>query len=95
MSRKRKREWQKEFDHAAGVLSSEPGELVWADDAYVAFRYIELGVRIVFYPHRTTSRNYHIRCRTEPCSDRPRAEMLMRKLDESMPGWCTFSRKIA
>lgn len=93
MGRRKRHEWQTEFDHASAALADEPGTFVWATDAYVAFRYIEPGVRIVFYPHRTTARNYHIRCRTEPCSDMRRAEVLMKRLDDSKPGWCTFTRK--
>lgn len=93
MARKKPNKWQEEYDLAATALAGEPGELVWATDQYVAFRYIEPSVRIVFYPHKTTRGHYHIRVRQESCGDRERAVALMQRLDRSVPGWCTFTRK--
>lgn len=89
----KRREWQEEFDIAERVLADAGGELVWASDDYVAFRFIGEGVRIVFYPHRTSARNYHLRVRTEACKNKSLADELMLQLDIGAGHDCTFSRK--
>ena len=71
MSKKRK-PWQDQFDVASLILKDEPGEIVWATDDYVAFRYREPDVRIVFYPHRTSAGHHHIRIRDEGSKDKAR-----------------------
>lgn len=89
----RKRDWQREYDIASKVLDNEQGELVWATDAYVAFRFIGEDVRIVFYPHKTSAYNYHIRVRDEGSKNKTRARELMYSLDVGAGNNCTFSRK--
>lgn len=91
----RKRDWQIEFDIAGRVLSQEAGELAWATDNHVAFRFIGEGVRIVFYPHKTSARNYHIRVRDEGSKDKAKAHGLMLALDIGAGNNCTFQRKHA
>lgn len=90
---KRRRAWQDEFDVAALVLKGEPGELVWAEDDYVAFRYREPTVRIVFYPHRTTAMNHHLRIRDEHSKDPARFKELVARLYVGSGLSCTFSMK--
>lgn len=92
MARKKVYVWQAELDLAKSILADEPGEFVVATDAYVAFRYIEPGVRLVFYPHRfSSSRVQHLRIRFEPCKDKARAEQLQKRLDLASP-FGTFRR---
>lgn len=93
MTRRRTFEWQYELDLAKSTLADEPGEVVIATDAFVAFRYIEPGVRLVFYPHKVRTGNRHLRIRIEPCKDKERAVMLQRKLDNAAGFNCTFHRK--
>lgn len=89
----KRREWQDEFDVAALVLKSEPGTIEWAADHYVAFRYREASVRIVFYPHRTSAGNYHLRVRDEGSKDKPRFKELARRLYVGSGLSCTFQVK--
>lgn len=87
-------EWQEEFDMAGRILASEPGELVIANDPYVAFRYLEPSkIRIVFYPHKTSAGNYHMRVRNEGSRDASRADELMVRLDIGAGHNCTFQRR--
>ena len=91
--RTKPREWQAEFEVAAAVLEGEPGALEWATDDYVAFRYREPGVRIVFYPHRTSALNYHLRIRDEGSKDHARFADLTRRLYVGSGANCTFQMK--
>ena len=84
MSKKR-RPWQDHYDVAALILKDEPGEMVSAADAYVAFRYREPGVRIVFYPHQTSGGHYHIRIRDEGSKDKARYAQMAGRLHAG--GW--------
>lgn len=86
-------EWQQDFDLAQSLLAGYPGKLEIATDPYVAFRYIEEGLRIVFYPHRTTAGHYHIRTRVEPCNRRPEARRIQAMLDKGAGPNCTFTWK--
>lgn len=95
--RERENDYGDLFKVASVVLANEPGHLYWAADDYVAFRYIEefSTVRIVFYPHRTSASNYHLRVRDEGSKDKRRAELLMKRLDIGAGHSCTFTRKNA
>lgn len=87
---KEQRAWKKEFDLAAAILGKQPE---WSPHAYEIFRYEEPGVRLIFYPHRTTARHYHIRVRDGGSKDTKRAIELMLKLDKDSGFNCTFSYK--
>jgi hypothetical protein len=69
--------WAEYISLAKALLKNPPGQFVHAEDAYVAFRYIEPTVRLVFYPHRTTASNQHMRVRVEHCKDMARARNLL------------------
>ena len=93
--RKRGFEWEREFSLAKETLWGEPGRLEIATDQYVAFRYIEPNLRLVFYPHKTSAGNYHLRIRYEGCKDNLRADLLAKRLDDAAGFNCTFQRKNA
>jgi len=93
MSEKRKRAWQDEFDVAARVLKDDPGALEWATDDYVAFRYREPTARIVFYPHKSSAGNYHLRIRDEGSKDKARFIELAARLYMGAGHNCTFQVK--
>ncbi len=93
MSKKKRRGWQDEYDVAALVLKEEPGALEWATDDYVAFRYREPDVRIVFYPHRTSAGHYHLRIRDEGSKDKRRFATLAESLYVGSGFSCTFQMK--
>jgi hypothetical protein len=88
--RRYKKEYAEEFRLAQSVL----GESVeWSPHDYEAFRYKDEDVSLVFYPHRTTAGNYHIRIRDNGSKNKQRAIELMQKLDSAAGNNCTFSRK--
>ena len=84
MSKKR-RPWQDHFDVASLIMKDEPGEMVWATDDYVAFRYREPTVRVVFYPHKTSAGHYHMRIRDEGSKDKARFADMANRLHGG--GW--------
>ena len=89
---KYQRYYRAEFDKAKAVLDKHPGELTWGVHDYQAFVYTEPTVRLVFYPHKTSAWNYHIRVRNEGSKDTKRANQLIRELSASVIG-CTFNEK--
>lgn len=89
----KRRPWQEEFSVAGLVLAGEPGTLEWATDAYVAFRYREPDVCIVFYPHRTSAGNHHLRIRDEGSKDKARFDALAARLYVGSGLTCTFQVK--
>lgn len=84
--------YQREFDIAKGLVDVIGGELEWGVHNYQAFTYEGYGVRLVFYPHRTTAQNYHIRVRDEGSEHKRLAEAVMIAFDLAGGNNCTFSR---
>ena len=94
MARERPYSWQKHLDAAKAVLADYPGEFVIATDAYVAFRYLEPTVRVVFYPHlHRSSGHISLRVRAEPCKDMGRARQICAKLETDAEWGTGFYRK--
>lgn len=91
----RVREYREGFQIAATVLDGEGGTLNWSTADYEAFRYEERNgnVRLIFYPHRTTARNYHLRVRDGGSYNKVRADALMERLNKAAGYNCTFTRK--
>ncbi|NIX57647.1 MAG: hypothetical protein GWN14_17420 [candidate division Zixibacteria bacterium] len=89
-----KREIDKAFSLAREILSNRTGVLEESPHDYQCFTYTEPGVKLVFYPHRTSAWNYHIRVRDQGSKDKQKATRLMDKLDEESGNNCTFSRKL-
>ena len=76
-----------EFAMAALILGKQPE---WSPHDYEAFTYKNGGVSLVFYPHRTSAGNYHIRVRDNGSSDKGEAYRLMAMLDHGAGPCCTF-----
>lgn len=91
---KYQRHYAAEFQTAARVLErfgQKSGHLVWGKNDYEAFLYTEMGVRLIFYPHRTSAGNYHIRVRSQGSKQPKRAMTLMAMLYIGAGNNCTFS----
>lgn len=86
--------YAEDFAMAKKILAGLPGCLEWVKAAYQAFRYRENDVCLIFYPHKTSAGNYHVRVRDQNSRDSKRADFLMRKLYCESGNDCTFSRKI-
>jgi len=84
--------WQEELTVAKDVLSHYGGEIKVLGYDYEAFRYVSPSVTLIFYPHKTSAGNYHLRVRSQHSKDKKLAEALMRKLDKAAGYNCTFSR---
>ena len=52
-----------EFRMAKEILKDFDGELAWSKNDYEAFIFKSDDMYLIFYPHRTSARNYHIRVR--------------------------------
>lgn len=52
-----------EFKMVQKILKDFNGKLEWSKNNYEAFTFKSDNLNIIFYPHRTSSRNYHIRVR--------------------------------
>lgn len=85
----RQRVWADEFAKAAAVLGSPP---IWSDKDYECFRWQNAAgtVRLIFYPHRTSAWNYHVRVREQGSRDQAAARELLARLDNSSRD-CTFT----
>lgn len=83
--------YQGEFEIAQKGLSGRIGTLEWSPHEYEAFIWSEDGARVVFYPHRTSAGNYHLRVRDAGSKDKALADRIMQLLDDAVSG-CTFSR---
>lgn len=86
------RGFAKDFEIALKTVPCAAG-LFWSKHDYEAFRYCEQNVTLIFYPHRTTARNYHLRVRDGGSKDQARAIRLMDELDKAAGYNCTFRRK--
>lgn len=86
--------YREEFDIAAATLKGREGALEWSDHDYIAFTWKEPTVCIVFYPHRTSAGNHYIRVRDQNSKDKALAVRLMDALDDAVPTFLTFTRKL-
>lgn len=72
------------------------GRLDWVAADYEAFHYTLPDARLVFYPHRTSASNHHIRVRDGGSKNKERAAAIMSLLQVDKvggPGLCTFHQK--
>lgn len=83
--------YKQEFDDAGNALSGEAGVLEWGIHDYQAFVFRNHEVVLIFYPHRTTAGNYHIRVRSQGSKNISEANRLMRLLDNYKSEYCTFT----
>jgi hypothetical protein len=85
---------KREFAIARRVLADAGGELEWSTHDYEAFRFVAPGVRLIFYPHTTSSTgNVSIRVRDSGSNDKARAARLMALLYIGAGNNNTFSWK--
>jgi len=85
---------EKAYGDATKMLENEGGTIEESPHDYQCFTFKADGVCLVFYPHRTTARNYHIRVRNQGSKNKEKAEKLMKMLDDGAGYNCTFSKKI-
>jgi hypothetical protein len=64
-----KRYFKAEFEDAGRRLAHLGGKLEPGVHDYQAFTFTMPGLRLVFYPHKTSASNYHIRVRAEGKAD--------------------------
>ncbi|MEH6566218.1 MAG: hypothetical protein V7756_12890 [Halopseudomonas sp.] len=81
-----------DFKLAAEILAGRNGALDWSEHDYQAFTYRETGVCLVFYLHKTSAGNYHVRVRNQGSKDQKLAKVLMTELDKGSGFNCTFSQ---
>jgi hypothetical protein len=87
-----KKLYKNEFQLATKVLGVG---VEWSPHDYEAFIYKKDTVSLVFYPHRTSAGNYHIRVRDNGSKDKELAKRLMFNLDIEAGNNCTFSKKMS
>lgn len=69
------------------------GELTWTKADYQAFVYQTEGVRLIFYPHKTSAGNQHIRVRDGGSKNKVRAQAILDVIQLDLATDCTFSQK--
>ena len=82
-----------EFAKAKEALRPYGGELAPGKADYEAFVYKSDSVRLVFYPHKTSAWNYHIRVRDQGSKDQARLTEILGALRIAGGNCCTFSVK--
>lgn len=89
--------YAREFEAAkAFLVGNYGGDMKWVPHDYQAFQYILPDVCLVFYPHRTSARSYHIRVRDGNSKNKARAEALMAVIQvdgKKFQTICTFHQK--
>jgi len=53
----------REFKMAKKILKDFKGDFKWSKNDYEAFTFKNDNINIIFYPHKTSAGNYHIRVR--------------------------------
>lgn len=91
---KHKEIFREEFELAQKILKDEFGMLKWSFHAYQAFQFKSVDVNLIFYPHKTSAGNYHVRVRDANSKDKQKANLLMDKLKRESGNNCTFTRKL-
>lgn len=84
-----KRYFKAEYEDAGRRLAHLGGKLEPGVHDYQAFTFTMPGLRLVFYPHKTSASNYHIRVRTEGKADQELLVQAFRALRENNYS-CTF-----
>ena len=85
---KHRKNWKNERAAAEQRLAKMGGRLDWSDADYEVMRWVHPKLTLIFYPHRTTAGNYHIRVRAGKCLDRALLRECVMALAENT---CTFS----
>lgn len=85
--------YKHEFAMATLILAAYKGTLSWSQNDYEAFRFNHPEVQLIFYPHKTSAHNHHIRVRDSGSKNRELAAELMLLLDIGAGHNCTFHQK--
>ena len=81
--------YNNEFKLAEKILKDFGGNLEWSTNDYEAFTFKNDEINIIFYPHKTSAGNYHIRVRGNGKNINEFLDLLYKKSGFN----CTFSRK--
>jgi hypothetical protein len=84
------RQWLDELEFARSFAAEYGFKLFLTDARHQVAKLIGPGVKLVIYPHRTSSFNYHLRIRDEGSADKDRAAKTMALLDHVTGSNCTF-----
>jgi hypothetical protein len=86
--------YEKEYELSNKILSSF-GEIKVSLNEYQLWKFKDnFGlVNIVFYPHKTSAGNYHVRVRGEGSISKEKEKTIMDFLDIAAGSNCTFRRK--
>lgn len=87
------RQYKSEFACAQNALRPYSGTLEWSAADYEAFIYKSDAVKIIFYPHRTSAGNHHLRIRDSGSKDHKRFTEISGALRIAAGNNCTFSMK--
>lgn len=79
-----------EFKLATTILKDFGGTLEWSSNDYEAFTFKSAELNIIFYPHKTSAGNHHIRVR----GTGKNIGRVLDLLDKKAGYNCTFSRKL-
>lgn len=82
------------FGAAREILANEGGVVEDSPHDYQCFTFKSDDVCLVFYPHKTSAWNYHIRVRDQASKNKEKANRLMELLDEKAGYNCVFTRKV-
>ena len=86
--------FKREFKRANDFLIPRyAGELTWSEEDYEAFLYETDNIRLIFYPHKTSANNYHIRVRDGGSKNKIRAQAIMDVIQFDLKTDCTFQQK--
>lgn len=88
------KEFKREFALAKELVAPIGGSVEPGKHNYEAFIYTHEDVRILFYPHKTTAGNYHLRVRDHGSKNKSRAVEIMKMLDDGAGYNCTFQRSV-
>ena len=87
-----RKKFKEEYNLAKHILSDQ-GIIEWSEHDYQIFTFKNEDVTLVFYPHRTSAWNYHVRVRNQGSKNKKEADRIMMELDAKSGYNCTFSRK--
>ena len=83
--------YAEEFGLARGILAQYGGTFKWSEYDYQAFTFTKQGVNLIFYPHKTSAGNHHLRVREQGSTDKVQAKKLLSLLDKGAGYNCTFT----
>src|SRR3546814_4758320 len=89
-----RRLYRDEFKLAVKTLAGHNGALNWSSHDHIAFVFSAPTVCLVFYPHRTSAGNYHLRVRDQGSQDKKLMRELLTLLDQAAGYNCTDRKSV-